>query len=216
MKPTASPPNRPSKKTKKKPTHSGTAKQADSTPTGGAPNELAASSKAQRQLTKRALENFITGVDAERAAKARASDGAAGINNDRLQEIYRLFLKTPEAQEHRAAVEKANDALSGIDAEWPVVEITIEIPQPFADLFTYIERLNARDAGREPENIATVIERDVVNEMEMRLHWLCVEPQVFNHYRNMFNRFCVAKGWPEFQIKERPKGEEEGGNDGPF
>jgi hypothetical protein len=170
----------------------------------------------QRNRTKAALENFITRVDTERAAEVRASNEAAGFDHDRLQEIYRLFLKTPEAQEHRAAVEKANDALSGIDAAWPLVEITIEIPQPFADLFTYIERLNARDAGRAPENIATVVQQDVHDHMHQRLHWLSVEPQVFEHYRNMFNRFCVAKGWPEFQIKERPKGEEEGGNVGPF
>jgi hypothetical protein len=171
---------------------------------------------AQKERPSMRPQHLNSGVDDGRAVGARTANQAAGIDHDRLQEIYRLFLKTPEAQEHRAAVEKANDALSGVDAEWPSVEITIEIPQPFADLFTYIESLNARDAGREPENIATLIEQDVHHDLHQRLHWLRVEAQVFEHYRNMFNRFCVANGWPEYQIKERPKGGEEGGSDGSF
>lgn len=168
----------------------------------------------RRNLTKAALENFVTRVDAGRAAEARAANEAAGINHDRLQEIFRLFLRTPEAQEHRAAVEKANDGVCS--DEYATVELTIEIPRPFVDLFTYIERLNARDAGREPESITAIVQQDVHNDMHQRLHWLVVEPQLFEHYRNMFNRFCVANGWPEFQLKERPKGAEEGGSDGPF
>jgi hypothetical protein len=196
-----------SAKAKRAPTSAGVQRAKAATAPSGA--------NTRRDLTKTALENSRTRVD-ERAAKARASTEAAGVDHDRLQEIYRLFLKTPEAHEHRAAVEKANDALSGIDAEWPVVEITIEIPQPFVDLFTYIERLNARDAGRAPENIATLVEQDVHNEMHQRLHWLSTEPQVFEHYRNMFNRFCVENGWQEYQIKERPKAGEEDGSSGSF
>lgn len=171
---------------------------------------------AQRKRAKSAIESFVSGVDAERTAQARADSEAAGIDHDRLQEIGRLFQKTPEAQAHRDAVAKANDSLSGPDAEYPSVKLTIEIPKPFADLFTYIERLNARDAGRDPENIATIVQQDVLNEMHQRLHWLCVDPQVFEHYRRMFNRFCVANGWREFQIKERLNEGQGGGSDEPF
>src|SRR6202035_3138049 len=121
-----------SAKAKRAPTSAGSQRAKAATALSG--------TNTRRELTKKALENSPTRVD-ERASKARASTEAAGVDHDRLQEIYRLFLKTPEAHEHRAAVEKANAAISGVDAEFPSVELTIEIPQPFVDLFTYIEGL---------------------------------------------------------------------------
>jgi hypothetical protein len=116
----------------------------------------------------------------------------------RVEKLTELFYKTPEMQECRETAGTVNNRLDPADT----TPIRVEIPKAFIPLIELIERNQADDAGRSPRPVEQILSQILVNELHGQLHRLTVEPGHFEHYRNLWNRFCDAHGAPEEKIPD--------------
>jgi hypothetical protein len=116
----------------------------------------------------------------------------------RAEELTELFYKTPEMRECRETAGTVNNRLDSSDT----ARIRVNIPKAFIPMIELIERNHAADAGRSPRRVEQVLSQILVNELHGQLHWLTTGPAYFEHYRNLWNRFCDAHGAPEEKIPE--------------
>ena len=89
------------------------------------------------------------------------------------------------------------------------------MPREFIRLTEFLEQKRAADAGVAPLPPDKVINQIILNELHDQLHWLVVEPAHFEHYRELWNRFCDEQGAPEEKIPDPLTTAEEGG-ESPF
>lgn len=136
--------------------------------------------------------------------------GRQGRGETRAAALTKLFHKTPAMVEHRAVI----DALTEADIDQDVT-VAVTVPRRFLTMLEFREGQEAADAGRVPAPAAELLTRRLTNELEDELHWLTVAPARFEHYRNLWNRFCDEQGAPEEKIKPPAAAEGEDG-ESPF
>jgi hypothetical protein len=129
-----------------------------------------------------------------------------GREETRAEELTKLFYKTPAMIEHKRVIDAINDT-SALDHD---VTVSLKIPRRFITMLEFRERQDAADAGRAAVSAEELLTRTLVGELEEQLHWLVVEPARFEHYRNLWNRFCDVHGATEEKIPSPDAGTDEG------
>jgi hypothetical protein len=130
-----------------------------------------------------------------------------GREETRAEKLTRLFYKTPAMTEHQKVIDAINDT-AALDHD---VTVSLKIPRRFITMLEFRERQDAADAGRAPASAEELLTLALVGELEEQLHWLVVEPARFEHYRNLWNRFCDEQGAPEEKIPPPGTAKDEGG-----
>lgn len=120
----------------------------------------------------------------------------AGREKTRAEQLTKLFYETPAMIEHKKVVDAISDT-SGVDHD---VTVSLKIPRRFITMLEFRERQDAADAGRLPASAEDLLARRLINQLEDELHWLVVEPARFEHYRNLWNRFCEERDALEEKI----------------
>jgi hypothetical protein len=217
---------RPKPKALRKKTKS-TRATASAAPATGTPRPSLLDGKTPEEIARMAAEDNMT-VDEfvslvryeesdeshEKEERYRAREEAE--KNEPSNKLGRLFEQSSAMVEHKEFIDRILAALSGRDAEFELKPVTIRLPKPLLDLLIWDEKKDAEAASRQPEDAATIIGRNVENQLQERLHWLTVEPTVYSRYKNLWNDFCDAHGAPELKLLE-PSADEAGGSEqGPF
>ena len=155
------------------------------------------------------IEDDLTKEDLAALAEyeASAEGQAASREETRAEKLTKLFYKTPAMIEHQRVIDAINDT-SALDHD---VTVSLKIPRRFITMLEFRERQNAADAGRAPAPAEERLTRTLINALEEELHWLVVEPARFEHYRNLWNRFCDEQGAPEEKIPPPGTVKDEGG-----
>jgi len=130
-----------------------------------------------------------------------------GREETRAEKLTKLFYETPAMIEHKTVIDAINDT-SAPDHD---VTLSLKIPHRFITMLEFRERQDAADTGRAPASAEDLLARRLINELEDELHWLVVEPARFEHYRNLWNRFCDEQGAPEQKILLPGTAEDKGG-----
>jgi hypothetical protein len=131
---------------------------------------------------------------------------------NKLEELSRLFGKTPEMQECVKTAGAINSQLDPGDT----VPVKIDIPKQFIQLTEFLEQKRATAAGVKPRPAAKVLNQIILNELHDQLHWLVTSPAHYAYYRDLWNHFCDAHDAPEEKIPDPLLGEAKGVQEGPF
>lgn len=111
-------------------------------------------------------------------------------------ELTKAFLQTPAMVEHAEVIGAVNDELDTDDT----VTAELQIPRQFMKMLEFVERTQAKDEGRQPEQVGEVLNMMLVNQLQEMLHLLVVAPGHFPRYQKLWNRFCDDQGAPEHKI----------------
>jgi hypothetical protein len=141
---------------------------------------------------------------APKKAKAKSKNPSA-------EELTREFLKTPPMVEHARMLSEIQD-----DPDWHNEPVTVEVAKPLLKMLEFLERLEASDGRRKPEEVKKLLSSILDNHLQAVLHELVVSPGVHRHYRDLWNAFCDKNGAPEHKIPDPSTVSKDEGNQGLF
>jgi len=151
-------------------------------------------------------------IDAAIDAWERGQGASALDHSDPAYEaLRRAFLDHPDIQALDAEIAAAQADGQAIEAH------TVYLPSGLTRLLAYVERLDARAAGRSPADVRAILERIVLNILENHLHGLTADPISHPHFARLWHRLCTEAGHPEFTLPDQmaPSGPQEAA-EGPF